>query len=642
MAEQPGTSRIRPIFLLAAVLAAVAGSSTIFVSRRRPSRETVHSADSDVGSPYLNTRAGVNAVGDAVCARCHGEIAQAYRKHPMGQSLSPIASAPATGQDDGSGRVLFEAQGLAYSIEKRGGRVIHQETRRDTRGRIIARNEAQVQFAVGSGRQGVGYLIERDGFLFQSPINWYAQARRWDLSPNYDKVNFHFNREIVPDCLFCHANRVEPVDGTVNRYRQPIFQGHAIGCERCHGPGALHAHSPRGGGGRDLTIVNPAALEPSLRDAVCEQCHLIGHERVVRLERRAEDYRPGLPFYRFWTVIEWSADSAENRLVGQVEQMHEARCFRASGGRLGCISCHDPHQLPPRGAEAVYYRERCLECHADRGCRLPATDRLALSRADDCVNCHMPRSRSSDILHVAVTNHRITRQAGSGRTQGPRAQGEADRPAMPAADPSAKPRTVVSFHDALLDERERAATERDIGVALCRDGRMGAVIAAPLLEAALAARPDDVAASEALGFALGELGRGEEALAALRTALARQPSRESALAAAAHLAARLGRRDDAIAWWRRAIAIAPWQSRYHAALAPLLFQARDWRGAADACREALRLNPPNLQARELLVRCALRLHDRETAGREFQTLLGFDPPNGEELVRSFSALSGNH
>jgi tetratricopeptide (TPR) repeat protein len=130
-----------------------------------------------------------------------------------------------------------------------------------------------------------------------------------------------------------------------------------------------------------------------------------------------------------------------------------------------------------------------------------------------------------------------------------------------------------------------------------------------------------------------------EALAAFRTALNREPNRESALAGAAFLAARGGRRDEAIAFWRRALAISPWRVDYHTELALVLFQARDWRGAAQACREALRLNPTHIGVRKLLVRCALHLRDLETARTEFQTLLGFDPPARDELIRWFTPLS---
>ena len=94
-----------------------------------------------------------------------------------------------------------------------------------------------------------------------------------------------------------------------------------------------------------------------------------------------------------------------------------------------------------------------------------------------------------------------------------------------------------------------------------------------------------------------------------------EPNRESALTGAAYLAAQAGRREDAIAYWQRAIAISPWRSDYRAELASLYFQSRDWRAAAEACRETLRLNPANLEVRKLLVRCYLRLGDPGPPGR---------------------------
>jgi tetratricopeptide (TPR) repeat protein len=227
-----------------------------------------------------------------------------------------------------------------------------------------------------------------------------------------------------------------------------------------------------------------------------------------------------------------------------------------------------------------------------------------------------------------MTNHQITRRASA-----------QDRSPITAGGGLDRRHPLVIFHRELMDERQRAAADRDIGVALCRDGSEGAAIALPLLEAALAARPDDLAAWESKAFALGQLGRGDEAMAAFRKVLAQQPDRETALTGAAFLSARGRKTDDAIALWQRDIALNPWRSEYHAELAAVLFQNRDWRRAALACREALRLNPANQEARKLLVRCELRLQDRDAAQREFQTLLGFDPPDRDELLRWFTPLS---
>ena len=166
---------------------------------------------------------------------------------------------------------------------------------------------------------------------FQSPISWYSQKKKWDLSPGYERRNYHFERPIEPQCLFCHANRVDPVEFSVNRYREPIFRGHAIGCERCHGPGELHAARQEMVEGRDLTIVNPRHLEPSLRAAVCEQCHLLGDHRIELAGRDPFDYRPGLPTSAFFAVYD-RANKQGNKAVGHVEQMKASRCYRESQG----------------------------------------------------------------------------------------------------------------------------------------------------------------------------------------------------------------------------------------------------------------------------------------------------------------------
>jgi len=579
-------------------------------------------------SPYGNTRPDVKYLGDAACVGCHAKSAENFRQHPMGRSLAPLVEATVRKGDEGVGRALFESQGLHYSIEHRDGHVFHQETRRDASGRIVTKNEAEVQFAVGSGRQGIAYLIEHDGFLFESPLTWYSRKQTWGLSPGFDVSNYQFDRPIQPNCLFCHANRVAPVAGPINQYRVPIFQGHAIGCERCHGPGELHVSSPAMVNGKDMTIVNPADLAPALRDDVCAQCHLAGDSRVVRVGQRNEDYRPGLPFPRFWTVFVQPPDRAENRFVGQFEQMHESHCFRASQGRLGCISCHSPHHFPAPEEKVAYYRSRCLACHAEQGCSLPASDRLKRNRDDDCTHCHMPKESSFDIPHAASADHRIPRhESGGNRLVANPGRNGRDR------------RSLVSFHIERMDADEQAEVERDRGVALCRDGAAGARAALPLLEAALAARSDDVTAWECKGHALARLGRYGEAFDAFRKALTMEPRRESAVVEAAHVATKIDRRPDAAAYFQRAIDINPWRSDYRADLAFVYFYDRNWQASADACRAALLLNSSRVNVRKLLVQCELNLGNVAAARGELETVLAFDPPDRAELLRSFAVQS---
>jgi Flp pilus assembly protein TadD len=582
-------------------------------------------------SPYKNARPGVAYVGDEACARCHQEIARAYRSHPMGRSLTPLegdAQRPPIGAPAG---LPFEAKGVQYFVEQRDGRVFHKMTRRDAEGKVLAEIEGEVRYALGSGTRGIAFLIERDGFLFQSPVAWFGQQRRWDISPGYGEFDTQssFERPIQPECLSCHANQFHPVAGSLNRYEAPIFQGHAIGCERCHGPGALHVNSAESSVEPDLTIVNPAKLAPALRESVCQQCHLQGSFRFTRAGREPLDFRPSLPIHRFWAFYLMKAGSRDKfEAVGHVEQMESSRCFRASSGQLGCISCHDPHRLPPPSTKAAYYRERCLTCHEQRGCALPSAEQQARGRGGDCVACHMPRPAISNIPHTAATDHRILRGVPGSIPEGPRFA-----PGQPAETP------LLDYHWGLMTEEERRDSARDLGVALRLGARLmsaspplariAATQAVPLLEAAVRDRPDDLLARESLGQALGILGRGDEALRVFEELLRIEPGREVALRSSGRVLVRLKRPDLAQTALQRTIAVNPWRSDYHLALAQACAQAGDWPDGITACQEAIRLNPELIEARSLLVQCHLHSHEPEKAEAQFRTLIQFHPASRE-------------
>ena len=548
----------------------------------------------------------------------------------MGRSLAPVGSAWESPPVTAAAGLPFDAMGWQYTVEQIDGHMFHKATRRDQEGNLLAEIAAEVRFALGSGTRGTAFLIERDGFLVQSPISWFAQKGRWGISPGYGpNPRPNFERIIEPGCLFCHTNQLRPVAGTLNRYEPPIFEGHAIGCERCHGPGALHVNRSGESGELDSTIVNPARLAPALRDSVCQQCHLQGWFRFSRAGREDFDFRPGLPLHRFLAVfVKTNDERGKLELAGQVEQLESSRCFRASQGQLGCISCHDPHRLPAPADKPAYYRGRCLECHEKKGCILPLAERRTRGPGDDCIACHMPRSGVANIPHLAETDHRIPRG------------GARPAPIVPQAAPGLPGELLPrDYHLELMTDAERQDAARDLGVALesvarilyssPRLARVAATQALPLLEQAVRDRPDDLAARESFGYALGTVDRRPEALRAYEEILRVKPDRESTLHSYARVLAQDRRLDRARLALQRTIAINPWRSNYRLALANAAHKSGAWSEAIAACREAIRLNPELFEARLLLVQSYVRSHELDKAEAEFQILSRFYPASRE-------------
>jgi Flp pilus assembly protein TadD len=550
----------------------------------------------------------------------------------MGQSLGPLAEVPAREGYDAAAHVTFAAEGFQYEVLRTGDRLVHRETRRDAQGKVISTREAAIRYVLGSGTRGRSYLLEEDGRLFQSPVAWYTQSRRWDLSPGYDKKHYHFERPVKVECLFCHCNRVEPVPYTLNRYEKPLFHGHAIGCERCHGPGEIHVREQeagQGGGDPDTSIVNPRKLAPVLRDAVCEQCHLHGVERVPRRGREMFDYRPGLPLHDFLTVFVRRPEAApEYRAVSQVEQMVVSQCFLKSNGRLGCISCHDPHALPAPADKAAYYQGRCLQCHGGPGpgCSLPEAVRRAKNE-NDCAACHMPRFGSADVAHTAVTDHRVL-----ARPDKPRPPADAAGSLLPWQVP------LIHFHERYLPAGE--SVKRELGIVLAHVSaaeKQGGPLqqALPRLQESLLGWPQDVPVLKAKGTALARQGRAAEALKTFEELLALVPRHEEALTWAGSLAEQRGPPERAEAYWRRAVEVNPYLADYHLGLARVLARRRQWEQAAQEASTASRIDPTRLDARRLLLFCYLRLGKREQARAEWEAYQGFRPPDLEEVGRLF-------
>ena len=294
--------------------------------------------------------------GNAVCARCHAAIARQYAQTGMAQS-SGRTGAP--GFKEAFGHLNVTSN---YELQLGGA-------------------SRQLEWFLGSGRIGRSYLFRKNGQLFQSPLSYYSEPKKWDISPGYEnKPYMELTRAVEPACLQCHTSRDRP-------FRDP-----GVTCERCHGPGDQHAAQPT-----KRNIVNPVKLPAEQRDSVCAQCHLTGAARVARV---GGAYTPGEKLSDSIAVFVQNASDVS--ATSHFEKLARSRCKQASGNKLWCGSCHTPHA----DSTPAHYRQQCQSCHAPGACKANA--------GDDCIACHMPkRAGAQSISHLAFTDHAIPRRAGA-------------------------------------------------------------------------------------------------------------------------------------------------------------------------------------------------------------------------------------
>lgn len=290
--------------------------------------------------------------------------------------------------------------------------MVHSELMFDGSGELIYEQPHAMKFVVGSGARARAYLEERSGQMFMSPLNWYRKTENWSLAPGYQPDDVRrFDRRANEDCLNCHTGRIEQTADVDGATHLAIAEA-SIGCERCHGAGSNHIdyHEAKLVGFKVDPIQNPANFSPAERDAVCYQCHLSASARVPLPGKHAWDFQAGMKLSDVWAILDYGSDVSNGqrtRSVNHVQQMRDSRCFKQSADRMSCTTCHDPHQIPQAQTQVEYYREKCINCHKLSDCTESGDFRTQAQ--DDCIKCHMPRLDSSNMTHVAQTDHRILR-----------------------------------------------------------------------------------------------------------------------------------------------------------------------------------------------------------------------------------------
>jgi len=523
------------------LLAAAAGVLLVSLSAGAQAGNKAGTATAEVAEP----RSLQDASGASRCQTCHAAEVQGYAQSAMAHSLRRAGHEPSGTVETGDGKVTMRRTATGYWQRL--------ETGSDT-------TDYRIDYVIGSGNHASGYLFNLAGHLFQSPVAYYKSRQAYDLAPGYESAPHpDFTRPIAEACLFCHSGTALKISGTSNLYQSPPFSAEAITCERCHGPAEKHLEDPRAG-----TIVNPRKLEPSARDSICEQCHLLGVGRVLNPGKAFADFRPGERLEQVFTtysnVSPPGADGEKFKVISHVEQLARSVCARKSNGQLWCGTCHDPHSKP---AEPVqFFRTKCLSCHAQS---FPSSHP---DKSSNCIGCHMPRRDARDGGHTAFTDHRIQRRPGAEQALPPDADIRAWREPAPEFE---KRNLGIAYINAGMERRSRDFIGRGYR----------------LLTEVQQQFADDSEIFTSLGSALLVANQTSEAELAFERALQLDPASATAETNAASAYMQAGDVDRAVAHLERAVAIDPLNL---AADAPLIELYRQQGKATEAAELASKLS----------------------------------------------------
>jgi Cytochrome c554 and c-prime len=318
-------------------------------------------------------------IGAKACAACHPAEFSRQSKSAHAASLFKTADHPLAARFGAGSPPARRGYHFSFPVGAEGMRF------RADDGKYVT--EVPVQWAFGAGEQAVTFLskVTPDVYL-ELAFTYYTRTGSFDLTPRHEMLPAATLHEAMGQpvktrtagrqCFGCHSTG--PV--TVSTSGDVNITEAGVRCESCHGPGGGHRDAALKGNLVQVKrlIRNPHHMEAGALNTFCGTCHRVAANLAE---------------------VDWSSPWSVRH---QPPYLARSRCFQKSGGRLSCLTCHEPHE-PLRRQSPDYYRSRCVSCHSAAS-HPPA--RACLERSDsDCTLCHMPAVRAGP--HLMFRNHQI-------------------------------------------------------------------------------------------------------------------------------------------------------------------------------------------------------------------------------------------
>jgi len=365
-------------------------------------------------SVYENLHPEVEYVGMQTCKTCHSDIHTTFKETGMGKSFDHASREKSAASYTSHDIVYHAASDFYYKPYFQDSTLYIKEFRLNANGDTTHQRVEQIRYIIGSGQHTNSHIVEENGYIYQAPITYYTQEKRWDMAPGYAGGNLRFSRLLAAECITCHNHLPQQVEGSMNKF---VEMPGGIECERCHGPGERHVADKSEGilidtsQFIDYTIVNPRDLPRDLQMDLCQRCHLQG-VAVLEEGKNFYDFRPGMKLSEVFNVFLPRYTNTHEKFImaSQADRLRMSPCYQLTE-EMSCLTCHNPHHSIETTAVSQF-NNACKSCHQPQKvkleCAIPLAERE--EEGNNCVGCHMPPSGSIDIPHVNITDHYISRQ----------------------------------------------------------------------------------------------------------------------------------------------------------------------------------------------------------------------------------------
>jgi len=315
--------------------------------------------------------------GDQACSECHKKIFASAGNSGMAQAMEPVAESKILSENP---KLKMSVGPYTYEITRNGKQSSYSVT--DGKDTI----SFPILYALGQGRMGQTYVLERDGKFYESLVSFYNEPKALDFTIGAprgvpkslaDAAGRLLSANEVASCFSCHSTSA--VAGGSQLRLEKL--AHGVRCEACHGPGGQHIAAVKAGDTPAKSIFNPGLMSgDELTQQFCAACH-----------RGAEEF----------SLLQ----SMEiNNVRFQPYRIFHSKCY-SDDRNISCTACHNPHE--PLREDAAYYDKRCLECHSLRDKNAKAGGGTSCPVADkDCTSCHMPKMEIK-AAHFKFTDHFI-------------------------------------------------------------------------------------------------------------------------------------------------------------------------------------------------------------------------------------------